>query len=162
MTVLSQYPRTDTIWHSAFPCPDIDAAIDFYCNELGCKFHRKFVVHNEEHKPHKSFIMSMAGHHIVVMEGETSVPQPNGRTPRHNGPIFFNKEEYFEVIEHVKNNPKINVIDSKYYSFIPKKIAEEDKENWGQNVRVHMTHIKDPWDNWIEFKCYSYEDQIYS
>jgi extradiol dioxygenase family protein len=106
--------------------------------------------------------MSMAGHHISVLEGETSVPQPNSRLPRHNGLVFLDREEYFDVVNHCKNNPNINVIDSKYNFLIPKKIPPEEAHLHGQNVRCHRTTIKDPFDNWIEFKYYSYIEEIHS
>jgi len=162
MTILSKLGQTNTIWHMAFTCPDIDAAIEYYCDVLGCKFCRKFVITVEDGSYNPGFIFSFAGHHIVVTQGETSIPQPDNRMPRHSGPIFLDKNEYFEVVDYVKSHPKINVIDSKYTTFIPKKLSSEEKYLHGQNVRCHKTTIKDPWDNWIEMKYYSYADQIYA
>ena len=106
--------------------------------------------------------MCIRDSHISVLEGATSVPQPNSRLPRHNGLVFLDRQEYFDLIKHCKEHPEINVIDSKYNFLIPKKIRPEEAHLHGQNVRCHRTTIKDPFDNWIEFKYYSYENEIHS
>ena len=146
----------------AFTIPNIDEGIKWYCDELGCEFCQRFTISTEDNNRSSGFIMSMAGHHISVLEGEPSVPPPNSRLPRHNGLVFLDREEYFDVVNHCKNNPNINVIDSKYNFLIPKKIPPEEAHLHGQNVRCHRTTIKDPFDNWIEFKYYSYIEEIHS
>jgi len=161
LTILAS-KHTKTLWHMAFTIPNIDEGIKWYCDELGCEFCQRFTISTEDNNRSSGFIMSMAGHHISVLEGETSVPQPNSRLPRHNGLVFLDREEYFDVVNHCKNNPNINVIDSKYNFLIPKKIPPEEAHLHGQNVRCHRTTIKDPFDNWIEFKYYSYNDEIHS
>ena len=135
----------------AFTIPNIDEGIKWYCDELGCEFCQRFTISTEDNNRSSGFIMSMAGH-----------PQPNSRLPRHNGLVFLDREEYFDVVNHCKNNPNINVIDSKYNFLIPKKIPPEEAHLHGQNVRCHRTTIKDPFDNWIEFKYYSYIEEIHS
>ena len=77
----------------AFTIPNIDEGIKWYCDELGCEFCQRFTISTEDNNRSSGFIMSMAGHHISVLEGETSVPQPNSRLPRHNGLVFLDREE---------------------------------------------------------------------
>ena len=146
----------------AFTIPDIEEGIRWYCDILGCLFCQRFAINVEDGSHNLGFIFSLAGHHISVLQGETSIPQPNSRLPRHNGLVFLDKEEYFEVVNHCISHQEINVIDSKYNFLIPKKIRPEEAHLHGQNVRWHRTTIKDPWDNWIEFKYYSYPDEIHA
>ena len=154
--------HTKTIWHMAFTIPDIEEGIRWYCDVLGCRFCQRFAINVEDGSHNPGFIFSFAGHHVSVLQGPTSVDQPDSRLPRHNGPVFLDRDEYFEVVEHCKNHPEINVIDSKYNFLIPKRIDPAVAHLHGQNVRCHRTTIKDPWNNWIEFKFYSYEDEIHA
>ena len=149
-------------FHLAIPAGDLDKAIKFYCDVLGCRFCQRFAINVEDGSHNPGFIFSFAGHHISVLQGETSVPQQHSRLPRHNGPVFLDKKEYFEVVNHCKDHPEINVIDSKYNFLVPKKIDPSEAHLHGQNVRCHRTTIKDPWDNWIEFKYYSYPEEIHA
>ena len=85
----------------AFTIPDIDEGIRWYCDVLGCLFCQRFTISTEDSGRSSGFIMSMAGHHISVLEGATSVPQPNSRLPRHNGLVFLDRQEYFDLIKHL-------------------------------------------------------------
>lgn len=168
MTILSDC-FTKTIWHNAYTIPDIEEGKRWYLDVLGCKLACDFAITPED-KVHvkrdddgvvPGFIFSFAGHHISVIQGETSVPQET-RLPRHSGPIFLDEKEYFEVVDHCKNHPEINVISSRWNNEPPffDDIAPGDEWKYGQNAQCHHIRIKDPWGNWIEMKYYKHLGQI--
>tara|TARA_B100000902_G_scaffold148044_1_gene144872 strand:- start:91 stop:672 length:582 start_codon:yes stop_codon:yes gene_type:complete len=160
MTILSEC-FTKTLWHNAFTIPDIPEGKRWYLDVLGCKLACDFSI-CPEHKVHiPGFIFSFAGHHISVIQGETSVPQET-RVPRHSGPIFLDEKEYFEVVDHCVNHPEINVISAKWNNKPPffDDIAPGHEWKFGQNAQCHHIRIKDPWSNWIEMKYYKNLEQI--
>jgi len=168
MTILSKC-FTKTIWHNAFTIPDIKEGKRWYVDVLGCTLACDFSI-TPDGKEHilreeggvvPGFIFSFAGHHISVLQGETSVPQEN-RLPRHSGLIFLDEKEYFEVVEYCENHPEINVVVSNWNNEPPYfddiKLGEEGK--YGQNAQCYFLRIKDPWSNWIEMKYYKNLGQI--
>ena len=168
MTILSDC-FTKTIWHNAYTIPDIVEGKRWYIDVLGCTLACDFSitpegkehVHMDEGGVVPGFIFSFAGHHISVIQGETSVPQDT-RLPRHSGPIFLDEKEYFEVVDYCVNHPEINVISAKWNSKPPyfDDIAPGDEGKYGQNAQCHHIRIKDPWGNWIEMKYYKHLGQI--
>lgn len=168
MTILSDC-FTKTIWHNAYTIPDIVEGKRWYIDVLGCTLACDFSitpegkehVHMDEGGVVPGFIFSFAGHHISVIQGETSVPQDT-RLPRHSGPIFLDEKEYFEVVDYCVNHPEINVISAKWNSKPPyfDNIAPGDEGKYGQNAQCHHIRIKDPWGNWIEMKYYKHLGQI--
>ena len=168
MTILSDC-FTKTIWHNAYTIPDIVEGKRWYIDVLGCTLACDFSitpegkehVHMDEGGVVPCFIFSFAGHHISVIQGETSVPQDT-RLPRHSGPIFLDEKEYYEVVDYCVNHPEINVISAKWNSKPPyfDNIAPGDEGKYGQNAQCHHIRIKDPWGNWIEMKYYKHLGQI--
>jgi len=168
MTILSDC-FTKTIWHNAYTIPDIVEGKRWYIDVLGCTLACDFSitpegkehVHMDEGGVVPGFIFSFAGHHISVIQGETSVPQDT-RLPRHSGPIFLDEKEYFEVVDYCVNHPEINVISAKWNSKPPyfDDIAPGDEGKYGQNAQCHHIRIKDPWGNLIEMKYYKHLGQI--
>ena len=82
---------TRTIFHVSYTCPDLEAAKHWYCDVLGCSltYDLKFGLYGTIGKGVPGFIVGMAGHHVSIIEGPSSIPQYDDKWPRHYGPIFL-------------------------------------------------------------------------
>ena len=137
------------LFHLAIPAGDLDKAIDFYCNVLGCK------KGNSEWCPeggwcdidfwgneltlHASISRQKSGQHNVNM-GVVLVP--------HFG-VHLYKNEFVELCEKVMEDDRVNVIDKAYIRF------------GGDILEQETIFIEDPNGNILEFKTMVNPDALF-
>ena len=160
---------TRTIFHVSYTCPDLEAAKHWYCDVLGCSltYNLKFGMYGSIPKGVPGFIVGMAGHHVSIIEGPSSIPQYDDKWPRHYGPIFLDYHEYMAIAKHCVEHPEINCFKSRWNERPGRKDRELETVTTGmtqsgQNVPHHKTVICDPWYNWLEFKYYALPQQIHA
>ncbi len=164
-----QDPFTKTIFHVSYTCPDLEAAKHWYCDVLGCSltYDLKFGLYGQEGKGVPGFIVGMAGHHVSIIEGPTTIPQFDDKWPRHYGPIFLDYNEYMVIAKHCVEHPEINCFKSRWNCRPGTKDQLNDnpvdqQTMHGQNSPHHKTVIVDPWYNWLEFKYYAMPGHIHA
>ncbi len=129
----------DILFHLAFPVHDIQLAKTFYIDQLNCQLGRE-----SEH----ALILNFASHQIVAHKVEFIPEKQGGIYPRHFGLVFLKKEEFYTFIKHLKD---------KNVSF---EISLKERFP-GTRLEHQSFFLKDPSNNLLEFKYYTYESAIF-
>ncbi len=127
------------LFHLAFPVHDFKLAKAFYLDQLGCKLGRE---------TEQALIIEFASHQLVAHKVSSLLEEQPGIYPRHFGLIFLDKKEFTDFIQRL-NEKKIT------YE-IPLKVRFPDTRLEHQSF-----FLKDPSNNLLEFKYYSYESAIF-
>jgi uncharacterized protein len=128
-----------TLFHLAFPVHDLDEAIRFYVEGLGCKQGRR-----SKH----SLILELGGNQIVAQLTEEMPSPQKGIYPRHFGLIFRDKKEWERLLERARSK-KI-------------KFYQEPKVRYPETPIEHRTFfLADPSHNLLEFKHYTLQSAIF-
>ena len=129
----------DILFHLAFPVHDIKSAKAFYVDQLGCQLGRE-----SEH----ALILNFASHQLVAHKIESLLEEQNGIYPRHFGLVFLKSQEF---------NAYVQNLEKKKIAFeIPVKTRFTDTRLEHQSF-----FLKDPSNNLLEFKYYTYESAIF-
>lgn len=129
----------DTLFHLAFPIHDFALAKAFYLDKLGCHLGRE-----SEH----ALILQLGSHQIVAHKVEKLPGAPKTIYPRHFGLIFLKKQEFETFIHGLKTKQ----IDFE----IPLKTRFPNTK-----IEHQSFFLKDPSNNLLEFKYYTYPSAIF-
>lgn len=130
----------NTLFHLAFPVHDFPLAKQFYIDQLGCSLGRE---------SENALILELAGHQIVAHKVPEPLEPQQGIYPRHFGLIFLDEGEYNDFIKRLKQ--------SKVKFEIPPK-----KRFPNSRLEHQSFFLKDPSNNLLEFKHYTYYSAIFS
>jgi extradiol dioxygenase family protein len=130
---------TDSLFHLAFPIHDVDDAIRFYVEGLGCTVGRR---------SKQAVTLGLAGHQLVghLMPNQPSKQQ--GIYPRHFGLIFLTQTEWQALSDRAK---------SKGLTFYQQPRVRFP----GTRIEHRTFFLEDPSHNLLEFKHYTYESAIF-
>lgn len=129
----------DILFHLAFPIHDFNLAKAFYLDTLGCKLGRE-----SEH----ALILQFGPHQIVAHKVDELPPAQQGIYPRHFGLIFLNKTEFDEFIH------RLNTKQARFEIPLKTRFANSRLEH-------QSFFLKDPSNNLLEFKHYTYQTAIF-
>lgn len=127
------------IFHLAFPVHDFELAKIFYHDQLGFEIGRE---------SERALIFQFGPHQIVAHKIDAPLPPQQGIYPRHFGLIFLDKDEFVAFIA------KINAKQINYE--IPPKIRFANSK-----IEHHSFFLKDPSNNLLEFKYYTFPSAIF-
>ena len=129
----------NTLFHLAFPVHDFALAKNFYRDILGCQLGRE-----SEH----ALIFQLGSHQIVAHKIDDLPALQHGIYPRHFGLIFLEQNEFNAFIQQINKKQVIYEI--------PLKLRFP-------NTRLeHQSFfLKDPSNNLLEFKYYTYASAIF-
>lgn len=130
----------NVLFHLAFPVHDFKLAKYFYQEQLGFEVGRE-----SEH----ALIFQFGAHQIVAHKTEAIPVEQQGIYPRHFGLIFLDSQEYIDFIQ------RVNAKGIDYY--IPLKVRFP-----GTRVEHQSFFLKDPSNNLLEFKHYTYQSAIFN
>ncbi|MCW8409927.1 VOC family protein [Legionella sp. PATHC035] len=129
----------NTLFHLAFPIHDLASAKDFYHHKLGFSLGRE-----SEH----ALILKFGNNQIVAHKIDTLPPAQEGIYPRHFGLIFLEQHEFDAFWEKIKK--------AQIPFEIPLKIRFK-----GTRIEHQSFFLKDPSNNLLEFKYYSFDSAIF-
>jgi hypothetical protein len=130
---------SNTLFHLAFPIHDIEAAIRFYVDGLGCTVGRR---------SKQALTLGLAGHQLVG-HLVTAPPSPQqGIYPRHFGLVFLSLEEWKALADRAK---------AKGLPFYQQPRVRFP----GTRIEHRTFFLEDPSHNLLEFKHYTHESAIF-
>ena len=128
-----------SIFHLAFPIHDMDAALQFYVDGLGCTVGRR-----SKH----AMTLGLAGHQLVGHVVTEQPPVQQGIYPRHFGLAFLALEDWQALADRAK---------AKNLSFYQQPRVRFP----GTRIEHRTFFLADPSHNLLEFKHYTYESAIF-
>jgi uncharacterized protein len=128
-----------SLFHLAFPIYDIEEAIRFYADGLGCTVGRR-----SKH----ALTLGLAGHQLVAHLAADQPPPQKGIYPRHFGLIFLSQEDWQVLADRAKE---------KGLSFYQQPRVRFP----GTSVEHRTFFLEDPSHNLLEFKHYTHESAIF-
>jgi extradiol dioxygenase family protein len=130
---------TDSLFHLAFPIHDVDDAIRFYVEGLGCTVGRR---------SKQAVTLGLAGHQLVGHLMPDLPSKQQGIYPRHFGLIFLSQTEWQVLSDRAK---------SKGLTFYQQPRVRFP----GTRIEHRTFFLEDPSHNLLEFKHYTYESAIF-
>ncbi|PUT40449.1 glyoxalase [Legionella taurinensis] len=130
----------NAIFHLAFPVHDFNQAKRFYQQQLGFELGRESA---------HALIFKFGNHQIVGHKVDDPLPLQAGIYPRHFGLIFLERREFDHFIG------RLNQQAVAYE--IPPKIRFP-----GTTIEHHSFFLRDPSNNLLEFKHYTYPSAIFA
>ena len=122
----------ETIFHLAIPCRNLDEAVHFYADRLGCRLARRY----EDHITLDFFGAQMVCH----LAPERIDPDPQ-MYPRHFGLTFLRREEFDAMLERSRE------AGVRFYREPFVRFEGRPEEHW-------TFFLQDPSNNLIEIKYY--------
>ncbi|MFT4059832.1 MAG: VOC family protein [Legionella sp.] len=129
----------NTLFHLAFPVHDLVLAKEFYHKKLGFSLGRE-----SEH----ALILNFDNHQIVAHKVDVKPCEQKSIYPRHFGLIFMEENEFNEFIERLKQHQ------------VPFEIPVKTRFK-GSKIEHRSFFLKDPGNNLLEFKYYSFASAIF-
>lgn len=139
MTAEAKTMDNTFVAHFAIPTHDLDAALEFYRDVIGCEPARRY----DDRQTFKFFT-----HQIVCHLAPDEIADAPTFYPRHYG-ITFRKWEPFEELHE-------RIVASGHDFFVPMS-----KRFWDWPEKHKFFAVTDYSNNVIEFKCYDQEQYIY-
>lgn len=130
---------TQSVFHLAFPIHDIEAALRFYVDGLGCVVGRRSA---------HAVTLGFAGHQLVGHLVPEPPPKQQGIYPRHFGLVFLSQEEWQAFADLVK---------AKGLTFYQQPRVRFP----GTRIEHRTFFLEDPSHNLLEFKHYTYESAMF-
>lgn len=127
------------LFHLAFPIHDVDAALRFYVDGLGCSVGRR-----SKH----AVTLGLAGHQLVAHVVPDESEKQKGIYPRHFGLIFLSEQEWQDLADRAK---------AKGLTFYQQPRVRFP----GTRIEHRTFFLKDPSHNLLEFKHYTYKSAIF-
>ena len=128
-----------SLFHLAFPIHDLDAAIRFYVDGLGCTVGRR---------TKQALTLGLAGHQLVAHVVPDLPSKQQGIYPRHFGLIFLSQEDWQALADRAK---------AKGLSFY----QQPRVRFLGTRIEHRTFFLEDPSHNLLEFKQYTHESAIF-
>lgn len=129
----------NALFHLAFPIHDLELAKAFYVEQLGCELGR-----SSEH----ALIFKLGAHQIVAHKIDALPPAQQGIYPRHFGLIFQEKGAFDAFVQRLNNK--------QVHFEIPVKTRFPNSK-----IEHQSFFLKDPSNNLLEFKYYTYPSAIF-
>lgn len=130
---------TTSVFHLAFPIYDIDAALRFYVDGLGCTVGRR---------SNHALTLGLAGHQLVGHVTTDQAPPQKGIYSRHYGLIFLSQDEWQALANRATTNG---------LSFYQQPRVRFP----GTRIEHRTFFLEDPSQNLLEFKHYTHESAIF-
>lgn len=130
---------SDSLFHLAFPIHDVEAAVRFYVDGLGCTLGRA---------SKQAITLGLAGHQLVGHVVPEQATDQKGIYPRHFGLIFLLQEEWQALADRAK---------AKGLPFYQQPRVRFP----GTRIEHRTFFLEDPSRNLLEFKHYTYESAIF-
>jgi len=127
-------------FHLCFPVRDLQEAKLFYGDHLGFKIGRQ---------SSRGMVIDMAGNQVVARLNPKPINSQKGIYPFHFGLIFDSLAEMDLLAK------KAEAIGCIFYQNKTKRIR-----NLGSHIENQNFFIKDPSENWLEFKFYKNSDAV--
>lgn len=130
---------THSLFHLAFPIHDLEAAIRFYVDGLGCTVGRR---------SKQALTLGLAGHQLVGHLVPGQIPEQKGIYPRHFGLVFLAETDWQALADRAK---------AKGLSFYQQPRIRFP----GTRIEHRTFFLEDPSHNLLEFKHYTHESAIF-
>ncbi len=130
---------SNSIFHLAFPIHDMDVALRFYVDGLGCTVGRR---------SKQAMTLGLAGHQLVGHLVTEPLQPQEGIYPRHFGLVFLLQKEWQALADHAK---------AKGLTFYQQPRVRFP----GTGIEHRTFFLEDPSHNLLEFKYYTYESAIF-
>lgn len=130
---------TASIFHLSFPIHDIDAALRFYVDGLGCTVGRR-----SKH----AVTLGLEGHQLVGHLVPDHLFKQQGIYPRHFGLVFLSQHEWQALADQAK---------ARGLSFYQQPRVRFP----GTRIEHRTFFLEDPSHNLLEFKYYTYDSAIF-
>lgn len=130
---------TDRLFHLAFPIHDMEGAVRFYVDGLGCTVGRR---------SKQAITLGLAGHQLVGHLMPEPLPKQQGIYPRHFGLIFLSQSEWQALADRAK---------AKGLQFYQQPRVRFP----GTRIEHRTFFLEDPSHNLLEFKHYTHESAIF-
>ncbi len=130
---------TNSRFHIAFPITNLETAIRFYVDGLGCTLGRR---------SEQALTLDLGGHQLVGHLVPEQTMEQKGIYPRHFGLIFLSHEEWQALVDRAK---------AKELAFYQQPRVRFP----GMRIEHHTFFLKDPSHNLLEFKHYTHESAIF-
>lgn len=127
------------IAHIAIACADLDAAVQFYGDILGCRQARRY---------HDRVTFDFFGAQVVCHLAPDDVPSEPRMYPRHFGMTFLRSGDYLDVLERARRHGA---------PFHTEPFVRFD----GKRERHQTFFLVDPSNNLVEFKHYDDPEMAY-
>lgn len=128
-----------TLFHLAFPIHDMETAVTFYVDGLGCTVGRR---------SKQAVTLGLAGHQLVAHLVPDEPSKQKGIYPRHFGLVFFSQEEWQALADRARANG---------LSFYQQPRVRFP----GTRIEHRTFFLEDPSHNLLEFKHYTHESAIF-
>jgi len=126
-------------FHLAIPCRNLDEALDFYVNRLGCGSARRY---------ENRLTIDFFGDQLVCHLSPDKIDRTPELYPRHFGMTFREPGDFDRVLVRARERRL--------------EFYKDVFERFSGRPEVHRTFIlKDPSNNLVEFKCYENQDRMY-
>ncbi len=129
-----------SLFHLAFPIHDLDAAIRFYVDGLGCTVGRR---------TKQALTLGLVGHQLVAHVVPDLPSKQQGIYPRHFGLIFLLQEDWQALADRA---------EAKGLSFYQQPRVRFP----GTRIEHRTFFLEDTSHNLLEFKHYTHESAIFS
>ncbi|MFO0698408.1 MAG: VOC family protein [Nitrospira sp.] len=130
---------TSNVFHLAFPIHDINAALRFYVEGLGCTVGRR---------SNHALTLGLAGHQLVGHVTTDQAPPQKGIYPRHFGLILLSQDEWQALADRAK------AMGLSFYQQPRVRFP-------GTRIEHRTFFLEDPSHNLLEFKHYTHESAIF-
>ncbi|HXV69145.1 MAG TPA: VOC family protein [Nitrospira sp.] len=130
---------SQSLFHLAFPIHDIEAAVRFYVDGLGCTVGRR---------SKQAVTLGLAGHQLVGHLVSEQTPGQKGIYPRHFGLIFLSQSEWQALADRAKAKGLL------FYQQPRVRFP-------GTRIEHRTFFLEDPSHNLLEFKHYTHESAIF-
>ena len=128
------------IFHLAIPCRDLEEALHFYVDGLGCTLGR----HNRQRA-----ILEFFGAQLVCHVDAEACDEDPQMYPRHFGLSFTDRQAYDAALERVRGMQDVRWFREPFVRY------------QGAPEEHHSFFILDPSNNLVEFKWYRSPETIY-
>ena len=123
-------------FHLSIPAHDLARSAAWYERVLACRPGRRSQV---------AAILDLAGHQLVLQHTPEPETRQAGIYPRHFGLVFASLAAWQQLQQHV--------------SGLGEPFAVTPKQRYGGELLEHWTFfLRDPSENWLEFKHYSHPE----
>lgn len=120
------------VFHLAIPCRDLDEAVEFYVDRLGCKLARRY---------DDRITLDFFGDQLVCHLAPEEIDRSPKMYPRHFGVTFRERNEYDNLLKLARQRGL--------------KFFQEPMARFDGRIEEHTTFfLVDPSNNLLEFKHY--------
>lgn len=131
--------KNTQVFHLAIPCADLDKAVQFYVNGLGCQLARRY---------DDRITLNFFGDQVVCHLAPDEIDVNPKMYPRHFGVTFKHKDDFDSLLARAKAE-KVDFYKDLFVRFE------------GKQEEHYTFFLKDPSNNLLEFKYYADSAMMY-